>query len=356
MDAEPVVCACFQITLQAIRKTIGAGAVSTAEIGVAVRAGTNCGSCLPELKRIVARERLAHPSESAAPRMRALARLPVFLSLAGRHVAVAGGSAAAAWKAEPSRQPAPSLTYMPQSLAMKCWRSPRIWAEAIAIHRRAWLRADFDGAALAVGAIEDEIEAARFAAAARAAGAPFNVVDRPAHCDFAFGAIVNRSPLVIGISTDGAAPVFAQAIRARLEALLPQGFARWAEAAQRWRQRLAALNWTTRARRRFWEHFAARAFELADVSPGDADFTEIARESKGDGGGGKGRVTLVGAGPGDPGLLTLNAVRALQSADVILFDDLVSTEVLEFARREAKRSCSGRLVMDRPAARMTLTA
>ena len=64
---------------------------------------------------------------------------------------------------------------------------------------------------------------------------PVNVIDKPAFCDFSFGAIVNRSPLVIGISTDGAAPVFGQAIRAKLEALIPRGFARWAEAARQWR-------------------------------------------------------------------------------------------------------------------------
>ena len=76
--------------------------------------------------------------------------------------------------------------------------------------------------------------------AARAAGVPVNVIDKPAFCDFAFGAIVNRSPLVIGISTDGAAPVFAQAIRAKLEALLPNGFAGWAAAAARWRDAVKA--------------------------------------------------------------------------------------------------------------------
>ena len=84
------------------------------------------------------------------------------------------------------------------------------------------------GAAVAIGAFDDDDGAAAFAAAARAAGVPVNVIDKPAFCDFAFGAIVNRSPLVIGISTDGAAPVFAQAIRAKLEALLPKGFADWA--------------------------------------------------------------------------------------------------------------------------------
>ncbi len=92
--------------------------------------------------------------------------------------------------------------------------------------------ADFADAAIAVGAFDDDAEAAAFAAAARAAGVPVNVIDKPAFCDFSFGAIVNRSPLVIGISTDGAAPVFAQAIRAKLEALLPNGFAAWASAAR----------------------------------------------------------------------------------------------------------------------------
>ena len=84
-------------------------------------------------------------------------------------------------------------------------------------------------------------EAARFAGAARAAGASVNVIDKPKFCDFNFGAIVNRSPLVIGISTDGASPIFGQAIRAKLEAMIPRGFARWVEAARRWRAQRAGL-------------------------------------------------------------------------------------------------------------------
>ena len=93
---------------------------------------------------------------------------------------------------------------------------------AIVIHERAWTAPDLSGAAIAVAECDNDDEAARFAAAARAAGVPVNVIDRPAFCDFAFGAIVNRSPLVIGISTDGAAPVFGQAIRAKIEALIPK--------------------------------------------------------------------------------------------------------------------------------------
>ena len=100
---------------------------------------------------------------------------------------------------------------------------------------------------------------AEFAAAARAAGVPVNVIDQPAFCDFSFGAIVNRSPLVIGISTDGAAPVFAQAIRAKLEALLPHGFSRWVEAAARWRGAVKASGLSFAGRRKFWRLLTARA-------------------------------------------------------------------------------------------------
>ena len=91
------------------------------------------------------------------------------------------------------------------------------------------------------------------------AGVPVNVIDKPAFCDFSFGAIVNRSPLVIGISTDGAAPVFAQAIRAKLEALLPNGFAHWAQAAAKWRTALKESGLSFSGRRKFWQVFTAHA-------------------------------------------------------------------------------------------------
>ncbi len=211
------------------------------------------------------------------------------------------------------------------------------------MHERSWRSEDFPGAAVAIGAFEDDESAAAFAAAARAAGVPVNVIDKPAFCDFSFGAIVNRSPLVIGISTDGAAPVFAQAIRAKLEALLPKGFADWAAAAARWRGALKLAGLSFAARRRFWQIFTAHAVANPDREPAQADFDSFVAEVKGLGAAVEsGSVTLVGAGPGDPELLTLRAVRALQSADVILFDDLVSREVMDFARREARKMLVGK--------------
>ena len=184
----------------------------------------------------------------------------------------------------------------------------------------------------------------RFAAAARRAGVPFNVVDKPSFCELQFGAIVNRSPLLVAISTDGAAPVFAQAIRAKIEALLPQGLKRWAEAARDWRPALARLAIGFAERRAFWERFSDRALAEPGLEPQPAlRESLLARAALSDRGGApKGRVTLVGAGPGDPDLLTLKAVRALQSAEVILYDQLVSAEVLDFARREAKRILVGK--------------
>jgi uroporphyrin-III C-methyltransferase/precorrin-2 dehydrogenase/sirohydrochlorin ferrochelatase len=170
---------------------------------------------------------------------------------------------------------------------------------------------------------------------------PVNVVDKPAYCDFAFGSIVNRSPLVIGISTDGAAPVFGQAIRAKLEALIPRGFARWAEAARQWRPRVQELALSFRERRRFWERFTERAVAEPERAPTPADIAALMSERRG-ASSDTGSVVLVGAGPGDPELLTLRAVRALQSADVILIDDLVGGEVLDFARREAKKMMVGK--------------
>ena len=275
------------------------------------------------------------------PRMAALSRLPAFFALEGKRAVVAAGTPAAAWKAELLSAagatvdvfaPAPGEEMLALTAA-----PPR---GAIAIHERGWTTADFAGAAMAVADCADAKAAADFAAAARTAGVPVNVIDRPAFSDFSFGAIVNRSPLVIGISTDGASPVFAQAIRARIEALIPKGFARWAEAARAWRPRVQALALPFRGRRSFWEKFTARAVAAPERAPTDADLAallkpSLARES--------GSVILVGAGPGDPELLTLRAVRALQSADVILFDDRVSPDILDFARREAKKMLVGEI-------------
>jgi uroporphyrin-III C-methyltransferase/precorrin-2 dehydrogenase/sirohydrochlorin ferrochelatase len=268
----------------------------------------------------------------------------VFLSLDDRRAVVAGGTAAAAWKAEllsaSGAQVAVHATDLCEEMRALADDPPR---GAIVLFRRAWTAEDLKGAAVAVGAFDHDDEAVAFARAARAAGVPVNVIDKPAFCDFSFGAIVNRSPLVIGISTDGAAPVFAQAIRGKLEALLPKGFARWASAAARWRPLLKSAGLSFSGRRKFWQLFTAEAVSSPGREPGQDDFERFIAAVRGLGPAVEnGAVTLVGAGPGDPELLTLRAVRALQTADVILFDGLVSYEVLDFARREARKLLVGK--------------
>jgi uroporphyrin-III C-methyltransferase/precorrin-2 dehydrogenase/sirohydrochlorin ferrochelatase len=271
--------------------------------------------------------------------MAPLARLPVFFALDGKSAIVAGGSAAAAWKAELLSAAGARVEVYAEELSedmrMIAADPPR---GPIVLHARNWAAGDVAGNAVAVGAFAADADAAAFAAAARNAGVPVNVIDKPDFCDFAFGAIVNRSPLVIGISTDGAAPVFAQAIRAKLETLLPAGFALWAAAAQGWRSAASASALTSAARRKFWQLFAMRAVIHGGRDPAQADFDRLLAEVQEHGVAVEnGSVTLITANSADPQLLTLRAVRVLQTADLILFDEFVSRGILDFARREARK-------------------
>jgi uroporphyrin-III C-methyltransferase/precorrin-2 dehydrogenase/sirohydrochlorin ferrochelatase len=275
--------------------------------------------------------------------MEPLARLPIFLALDGKRAVVAGDGPAVAWKAELLSAAGADVVVFAEcpceELHALAAQPPR---GAIMLQHRAWQAEDFCGAAVAVAGFDDDRDAQRFAEAARAAGVPVNVIDKPAFCDFSFGAIVNRSPLVIGISTDGAAPVFAQAIRGKLEAMIPRGFADWAEAARRWRKAIQSSGLSFAARRRFWQVFARFALAHPDRAPAQSDFDSVLRQTRTEAMPAEaGSVTFVGTGPGDPELLTLRAVRALQSADVILIDDLVAPDILDFARREARKMLVG---------------
>jgi uroporphyrin-III C-methyltransferase/precorrin-2 dehydrogenase/sirohydrochlorin ferrochelatase len=278
------------------------------------------------------------PEERPRGRLDTLAIVPVFFRLKGKRAVVIGGTAAAAWKAELlSAAGALVEVYATQPCADMVALVENPVDGPVTIHDRPWQPDDLVGAAIAIADADDEAEAAIFQAAAKAAGVPANAIDKPAHSDFQFGAIVNRSPLVLGISTDGAAPVLGQAIRGRIEMLLPQGFRRWAEAAQSWRPAVQARRLPFRLRRLFWERFAARALAAPTKAPDAAEhqalFDALDHDSRA---AQRGSVTLVGAGPGDPELLTLKALRYLQSADAILYDDLIQPGVLDFARREAR--------------------
>ncbi|MBV9884726.1 MAG: uroporphyrinogen-III C-methyltransferase [Sphingomonadaceae bacterium] len=269
-------------------------------------------------------------------RIAPLPNLPVFHKLTGRKAVVVGGSQGALWKAELlAAAGANVLVLAGHEAAAKLFDGL-----AATVLPRGWQPQDLDGAALAVADLADRAEAERFVAAARAAGAPVNVIDRTELCDFTFGTIVNRAPVVIAISTDGGAPTLGQAIRARIESVLPLGLSGWAKAALRWRPQVKARLADFADRRRFWQAFASLAWTQADRAPDDADRENLLRSISA--AKGRGKVTLVGAGPGDPELLTLKAVRALQTATIILYDDLVGPEILELARREATRIAVGK--------------
>ncbi len=124
---------------------------------------------------------------------------------------------------------------------------------------------------LAIGAFDDNARP-RFQAAARIMAVPCNVIDKPDFCDFSFGAIVNRSPMVVAISTDGAAPVFAQAIRSRIEAMLPAGFTRWAHAARHWRDAVKQSGLPFNGRRLFWRNFTRAALQNLNANPQEMTF------------------------------------------------------------------------------------
>src|SRR5262245_31284305 len=248
--------------------------------------------------------------------MQGLACVPVFLSLAGKRVVLSGGSNGLLWKAELCQAAGAELEIfgsVPCAGLVALARS----SAAVTLVLRNIAPKDFHGAALAIAETSSDAEAAEFQTLARAAGVPVNIIDKPAFSEFQFGAIVDRSPLVIGISTNGGAPVLAQALRGRLEALLPRELKYWALKAKAWREPLLRFNVPPKMRRQFWELFGRNAL-AGRQAPHERDLASLLAEAERSAPP-TGSVALVGAGPGDPELLTLKALRALHSADVVLY-------------------------------------
>jgi uroporphyrin-III C-methyltransferase/precorrin-2 dehydrogenase/sirohydrochlorin ferrochelatase len=187
---------------------------------------------------------------------------------------------------------------------------------------------------------------------AKSLGLPVNVMDDLAHSTFIFPAIVDRGDVVVAVGTGGASPVVARRVRERIEAALPARIGDLAGFIGRWRKQIHGRIPEFPLRRRFWERVVdgpIGALVLAGRnSEAEAALKDIADPSAFAGakaaGEVVGRVTLVGAGPGDPDLLTIKALRALQDADVVFYDELVSPEILDRARRDAARVPVGRRV------------
>ncbi len=194
---------------------------------------------------------------------------------------------------------------------------------------------------LVIAATDDLQTNTRVYQAANRAGKLVNVVDDPARCSFIMPAIVDRSPLVVAISSGGAAPVLARLVRARLESLLPANLGKLAALARSFRATVKKQLGSLARRRRFWESvFTGPVASLAEAGrlrAARAALQKALARARSEPEAPPGEVWLVGAGPGDPSLLTLRALQLMQQADVILHDRLVSEAVLDLARRDAKR-------------------
>lgn len=208
-----------------------------------------------------------------------------------------------------------------------------------AVLEKAFEVADLDGKSLVICATDDSALNARAAELAGSKGLPVNVVDNPSLGDFIFPAIVDRSPVLISISSSGASPVLARKLRSQLESSLPARWGRLADLMARFRQPLKDKLDNVGARRLFWEQTLdgplvekvlagkdSEAEAMLEAAIEAADAEQLSR----------GEVYLVGAGPGDPDLLTFRALRLLQKADVVLYDRLVGKGIVDLARRDAE--------------------
>ena len=266
---------------------------------------------------------------------------PIFLRMDGERVLIVGDGEEAVAKARLLLPSGARIVVVSPHPA--CTDLHDLAAEGrIALHERPFAAADLDDVRLCVVALEDERETAPVAAAARQAGVLVNAVDKPAHCDFIVPAIVDRAPVTVAIGTGGAAPALARDLRARVEAAVPPGTATLAALCKRFREEVARAIPDRDSRRRFWDAVMEGPEAAAAMDGDEAAAAALLKERLDAVASGRvprprGRATLVGAGPGDPELLTLRAVRALKRADVVMYDALVDPAVLDLARRDARR-------------------
>ncbi len=260
---------------------------------------------------------------------------PAFFDLRDRPSLVVGGGLAAARKARLLHSAGAAVTIVAAR------PEPTVEAlaaeESVTIKRRGFVSGDARAQALVVAATGDAETDERVAEAARAAGVPVNVVDRPELCTFTVPAFVDRDPVIVAISTGGDAPVLGQQLREQIERLLPARIGELARLAGRFRAAVSAVIPSFVGRRRFWSEFfrgplaeqvlAGRSAGAAEAMLGLINRPRAAKP--------QGRVDIVGAGPGNPDLLTLRALQLLQQADVVLYDRLVGPDILGYARRDA---------------------
>lgn len=261
---------------------------------------------------------------------------PIFLKLQGRHCTVVGGGEVALRKVTILLKAGAAVTVISPAL---CQPLAELKHQQRIRHVEArFSREQMGPASLIIAATDDAAINTAVAEAAKERNIPVNVVDAPELCTFIMPSIVDRSPIVIAVSSGGVAPVLARLVRARIETMIPAAYGRLAGLAAEFRERVKQRFATTQQRRIFWEEVfqgpiaeqVMSGQEAAARLNLEAALQDEARAAH------RGEVYLVGGGPGDPDLLTFRALRLMQQADVCVYDKLVSKEVMELVRRDAE--------------------
>lgn len=262
--------------------------------------------------------------------------LPIFFNIAQRPCIVIGGGDVATRKVIMLRKAQGQVTVI----------SPELCEELREMHAQGeidYVPAEFHAeqltsACLVIAATDDEAVNEAVSVAAKRLNIPVNVVDAPALCTFTMGSVIDRSPVVIAISSEGNAPVLARHIRSKIETMLPAAYGRIAAIAGEFRDQVKAKFSNLPARRRFWEDVLNGPLVERVLSGQEQAARELLGEllSQQQDAPTRGEVYLVGGGPGDPDLLTFRALRLMQQCDVCVYDKLVSKEVMELVRRDAE--------------------
>ncbi len=262
--------------------------------------------------------------------------LPIFFNIKNRPCVVIGGGDVATRKVTMLLKADAAITLVSQEICVEL--KALVDDKTIKFLQENFKPTQLEGACLVVAATDDEAVNMAVSQAAKAQNIPVNVVDAPELCTFTMGSIIDRSPVVIAISSEGNAPVLARYIRTKIETMLPAGYGRIAAIAGEFREQVKAKFATTQARRIFWEGVLQGPIVERVLAGQEQAARELLANilNDADAAANKGEVYLVGGGPGDPDLLTFRALRLMQQCDVCVYDKLVSPEVMELVRRDAE--------------------
>ena len=269
--------------------------------------------------------------------------LPIFLNIKERDCLVVGGGQVAARKVALLEKAGARITIIAPQLCDEL--AVMATANALLHVDRDFKESDVTNQAAIVAATDDRKVNERISVSAQEKGIPVNVVDNPDLCSFIMPSIIDRSPVQIAVSTGGASPVLARLLRGRLESFIPSACGRLAGIVEEYRDAVKKRFSNIESRRFFWERILqGHIAELVYAGRDDEARTELSNEiaNSNDDGADVGQVYLVGAGPGDPDLLTFRALRLMQQADVVVYDRLVSEPILDMVRRDAQRIYAGK--------------